>query len=71
MIQTYIPNWKYVAFSVFQIDTFKQTDKQTDGHGSIDLTVDPDQEYIYFAGSATLSSACYSIGYNKLLNIFD
>jgi len=39
---------------VSEIETFKHPDGQTDGHGLIDSAVDPDQEYIYFWGSANI-----------------
>jgi len=33
---------------------------KTDGHRYIDSAIDADEEYIYFIGSATPSSACYA-----------
>jgi len=47
-----------------------QTDGQTDGHDSIDSAVDPDQEYIYFWGSATLPIIKNYIKNVHLINLY-
>jgi len=44
-----------LPFIVSKISAFIRTD----GHGYIDSTSDPDQEYIHFMESGTLSSSCY------------
>jgi len=50
-----MPNPSIVAPIVSEISAFIRTD----GHGWIDSASDPDQEYIYFMESETLTSACY------------
>jgi len=51
-----MPSLSGLALIVSEISAFIT---QTDGHGKIDSVSDPDQEYIYFMGSETHSSACY------------
>jgi len=53
----------------FYEPAFIRTDGQTDmakngrtgGHGKVDSSSDPDQDYIYFMGQEMLPSACYII----------
>jgi len=40
--------------------TQRRTDRQIGGHDYIDSAVDADQELIYFMGSATPPSTCYT-----------
>jgi len=52
-----MPNPSIVALVVSEISAFIRTD----GYGKIDSASNPDQEYIYFMGSETLPSACYTL----------
>ena len=45
-----------------------QPDRRTDGHRQIDFSCHADQEYIYFAGSATPPSPCYKLYKYKNIN---
>jgi len=50
-----MPNLNLLALIVPEISKFIRTD----GLGQIDSVIDPDQEYILFICTETLSSACY------------
>jgi len=50
----------FSSYSLRDLGDTKRTDRRKHGHGYIDSASDAVQEYIYFMGSATAPSACYT-----------